>query len=159
MLLVGEVGDQASLSSFQNDLEIPINFQEESGLLTFEALNSTSLSRCQEMLGPLSRRGGVLGFSLGLHRGFRHPFILRDERRACIEATSGKSDLISSQEISVSTQLEAAKSGSLSHTYCFGKAPLEVLVESWPTCSIESWESALFSRRYGMNRAFLEFLC
>ena len=34
---------------FQKDLGIPINFQEESGLLTFEALNSTSLSRCQEM--------------------------------------------------------------------------------------------------------------
>ena len=49
MLLVGEVIDQASLSSFQKDLGIPINFQEESGLVTFEALNSTSLSRCQEM--------------------------------------------------------------------------------------------------------------
>ena len=49
MLLVGEVGDHASLSSFQKDLGIPINFQEESGLVTFEALNSTSLSRCQEM--------------------------------------------------------------------------------------------------------------
>ena len=31
----GEVGDQASLSSFQKDLGIPINFQEESGLGTF----------------------------------------------------------------------------------------------------------------------------
>ena len=49
MLLVGEVGDQASLSSFQKDLGIPMNFQEESGLVTFEALNSTSLSSCQEM--------------------------------------------------------------------------------------------------------------
>ena len=45
----GEVGDQASLSSFEKDLGIPINFQEESGLVTFEALNSTRLSRCQEM--------------------------------------------------------------------------------------------------------------
>ena len=27
-------------------------------------------------------------------------------------------------------------------------------MESWPTCSIESWESAFFSRRYGLNRAF-----
>ena len=45
----GEVGDQASLSIFQKDLGIPINFQEESRLVTFEALNSTSLSRCQEM--------------------------------------------------------------------------------------------------------------
>ena len=45
----GEVGDQSSLSSFQKDLGIRINFQEVSGLVTFEALNSTSLSRCQEM--------------------------------------------------------------------------------------------------------------
>ena len=51
----GEVGDHASLSSFQKDLGVPINFQEESGLVTFEALNSTSLARCQEMGGTLSR--------------------------------------------------------------------------------------------------------
>ena len=31
----GEVGDQASLSSFHRDIGIPINFQEESGLVTF----------------------------------------------------------------------------------------------------------------------------
>ena len=31
----GEVGDQASLSSFQRDIEIPINFQKESGLVFF----------------------------------------------------------------------------------------------------------------------------
>ena len=45
----GEVRDLVSLSSFQKDLGIPINFQEESGLVTFEALSSKSLSRCQEM--------------------------------------------------------------------------------------------------------------
>ena len=31
----GEVGDQASLSSFHRDIGIPINFQEVSGLSTF----------------------------------------------------------------------------------------------------------------------------
>ena len=41
--------EQASVSSFQKYLGIPFNFQEESGLVTFEAVNSTSLSRCQEM--------------------------------------------------------------------------------------------------------------
>ena len=39
------------------------------------------------------------------------------------------------------------------------KAPLEVLVGRWPTSLIESWESALFSRRYGVHGAFLEFFC
>ena len=37
-------------------------------------------------------------------------------------------------------------------------APLEVLVGRWPTSLIESWESALFSRRYGVHGAFLKFL-
>ena len=45
----GEELDQASLSIFQKDLGIPINFQEESGLVTFEALKFTRLSRCEEM--------------------------------------------------------------------------------------------------------------
>ena len=30
----GEAGDQASLSSFHSDIGIPINFQEESGIVT-----------------------------------------------------------------------------------------------------------------------------
>ena len=55
MLLVGEPGDEASLSSFQKDLGIPINFQAESGLVTFETVNSRNLSRFQQMWGPLSR--------------------------------------------------------------------------------------------------------
>ena len=42
-------GDQASLSRFQKDLGFPINFQEVSGLVTFEALKSAWLSRFQEM--------------------------------------------------------------------------------------------------------------
>ena len=45
----GEVGDQVFLSSFHRDIGIPINFQEESASSPFEALNSTSLSRCQGM--------------------------------------------------------------------------------------------------------------
>ena len=31
----GEAGDQASLSSWHSDIGIPINFQEESGIVTF----------------------------------------------------------------------------------------------------------------------------
>ena len=72
-----------------------------------------------------------------LHTGFIHRFILCDERRACIQATAGKSDVLLSQGISVSTLLGAANSGSLSHTYCWGKGTLEVLLESWPTSSID----------------------
>ena len=52
------MGDHASLSSFQKDLGIPINFQEGSGLVTFEALNSTSLSSCQEIEAPCPDEAG-----------------------------------------------------------------------------------------------------
>ena len=94
-----------------------------------------------------------------MHRNFRHPLILWDERGACIQATARKSDFLLNQGISLSTAGEAANSGSLSHTDCWGKAPLEVLVGRWPTSLIESWESAPFSRRYGVHGAFLEVLC
>ena len=37
--------------------------------------------------------------------------------------------------------LEAENTESVSHTYFLGKAPLEVLVESWLTSSVEDRES------------------
>ena len=153
------MGNQASLSSFQKDLGIPINFQEESGLIIFEALNSTSLWKCQELWGPLSRWGGELGFSPGSPQRIQTSLHL--ERWKTILHSSHFREIrpYSSQRISVFILLEAGKSGSLSHNYCSGKAPLEVLLESWPTCSIESWESYSVSTRFRLNRAFLEFLC
>ena len=58
------MGDHASLSSFQKGLGIPINFQEESGLVTFEALNSVCLSRCQsDVIPPVQMRRRPTAFS------------------------------------------------------------------------------------------------
>ena len=58
------MGDHASLSSFQKDLGIPINFQEESGLVAFEALNSVCLSRCEsDMIPPVQMRRRPMAFS------------------------------------------------------------------------------------------------
>ena len=48
----GEAGDRVSLSSWHSDIGIPINFQKESGIVTFEALNSAGLSRCQRDVRP-----------------------------------------------------------------------------------------------------------
>ena len=45
----GELGDQASLSSFHRDIGISIIFKKSQASSPFEALNSTSLSRCQGM--------------------------------------------------------------------------------------------------------------
>ena len=61
--------------------------------------------------------------------------------------------------ISVSTACEVPNSGSLSHTDCWGKAPLELIVGRWTTSLTESWESALFSTWYGVLGAFFEYLC
>ena len=52
-----------------------------------------------------------------------------------------KAGLLLSQDISGSIILEAENTESLSHTYFWGKAPLEVLVESWLTSSVEDRES------------------
>ena len=46
----------------------------------------------------------------------------------------------------MSNPLEGANSVSLSHTYCLEKHPVEVLVESWITSSVEAGETALISR-------------
>ena len=58
--------------------------------------------------------------------------------------TAGKAGLILSLGISVSIPLEAENTESLSHTYFCGKDPLEVLVESWLTSSVEDRESFSF---------------
>ena len=47
-----EPGGQASLLSWQSYSRIPINFQEESGIITCEALNSAHLSKSQMNVRP-----------------------------------------------------------------------------------------------------------
>ena len=60
----GEAGDGKSLSNFHSDIGIPINFQQESGIITFEALNSMCLSRCQrDVRPPVQMRRGTRAFS------------------------------------------------------------------------------------------------
>ena len=54
------MGDHASLSTFQKDLGIPINFQEESGLVTFEVLNSNEpLEVSRDVRTPVQMRRGT----------------------------------------------------------------------------------------------------
>ena len=82
----GEAGDEGSFSSCNTDIGIPIHFQKESGIATFEALNSVCLSRCQiDVIPPVQMRRRPMTFSrvsmetgqLGdVSKGFRHPFIL-----------------------------------------------------------------------------------
>ena len=60
----GETRQQASLSSWHIDIRIPINFQEVSSIVTFEALNSVCLSSYQsDVIPPIQMRWRTMGFS------------------------------------------------------------------------------------------------
>ena len=94
------------------------NFKKSQASSPFEALNSACLSMCQrDVRSPVQMMPGPR-LSLGSLQGLRYAFILSDERQTHMQATAGKSGLLSRQGISVSIPLEAASSGSLSHTYC-----------------------------------------
>ena len=55
--------------------------------------------------------------------------------------TAGKAGILLSQGITGSIPVEAENTESLSHTYFYEKAHLDVLVESWLTSSVEDWVS------------------
>ena len=60
----GEAEDQGSLSSWNSDIGIPIHFQKESGIVTFEALNPVCLSRYQSyVIPPIHMRWRTMAFS------------------------------------------------------------------------------------------------
>ena len=60
-------------------------------------------------------------------------------------------------DISGSITLEAENTESLSHTYFLGKGPLEVLVKSWFTSSVEDG-IILIPRYYEVHGTFLNLL-
>ena len=152
------MGDHASLSSFQKVLGIPINFQTESGLVNFEALKSTSLSRCQEMWGPLSKWGRELGFSLGSPQSIQTSLhLVRWKTSRNLSHWREIRPSFESGPLTVHSTWDR-KLRSLSHTYCWGKTPLEVLVECWLKSSVKDREPALSLRRYGVHGALLELL-
>ena len=73
----GEAGDQVSLSSWKSDIPIPINFQKESGIVTFCRLEfHVPLEVSKRCDSPYPHEPENYGSLYGLHRGFRHPFIL-----------------------------------------------------------------------------------
>ena len=74
----GEAGDQGSLSSWNSDIGIPIHFQIQSGIVTFQALNSVFLSSYQSDVIP--------------------PIPMRQRIKALSRASTGDSDIPSSCE-------------------------------------------------------------
>ena len=71
--------NQASRSSFHRDVGIRINFQEESGIVTFESIE----------LGP----------PLEMSRDVRHPVQMTPEPRVFSRVSTGESDISSSCEM------------------------------------------------------------
>ena len=60
----GKVGRQASLISWHCYIGIPINFHEESGIVTFEALNSAHPSKSQmDVRSSVQKRLRTMAFS------------------------------------------------------------------------------------------------
>ena len=125
----------------------------------FEALNSAWLSSFQrDVRPPVQMRQGPRAF-LGSPQGIKTSLHLVRLKTSLHSSHYRKSLLLLSQGILISIPLEAAISGFLSHTFCLGKPPLEIHVESWHTSSVKVRESPLISRRFGVHKAFLELLC
>ena len=60
----GEAGDQGSHSSWNSDIQVPINFQKSHASSPFEALNSMCLSRNQrDVIPPIHMRRRTMAFS------------------------------------------------------------------------------------------------
>ena len=62
--------NQASFSSWQTDIGIPITFQEESGIVTFWSIELCMPLEVSRDLRTLSRCGGHLGIYVGSPQGF-----------------------------------------------------------------------------------------
>ena len=108
---------------------------------------------------PLSTWGGDLRHSLGSPQGIQTSLHLVRwntslNLRHCREIRpSFESGLL--RYIPVETE----STDSLSPTYCWGKTPLEVLVENWLTSSVRGRESPLILRRYVVHGTFFALLC
>ena len=65
----GQGRDQASFSSWQCDIGIPIHLQEQSGIVTFWSIEHRVPLEISRDVRTLSRWGGQLGLSLGSPQG------------------------------------------------------------------------------------------
>ena len=133
-------------------------FKKSQASSTFEDLYSVFLSRYQsDVIPPIHMRQRTMAFS---------------------RVSTGDSDIPSSCEMQHEPEFKPLpgrpaffwvrvsqglfhlrqNTGSLSHTYCWAKTPLDVLVENWLKSSIKDRSSALILGRYGVHGTFLELL-
>ena len=133
-------------------------FKRRKASSPFEALNSVCLSKYQnDMIPTVNMRRRHTAFSRVstgdsdiLHLVTWNTSLNLSHCREILHSfESGLSQYI---------PVETESTESLSPTYCWGKLPLEVLVESWLKSSIKDRESALNLGRYVVHGAFLELL-
>ena len=117
------------------------------------------LSRCQRDMIPLSSWGGDLRLSLGSPQGIQTSLHLVTWNTSL--NLSHCREIRPSFESSLSRyiSLETESTDSLSPTNCWGKTPLEVLVENWLTSSVKDKESGLILRWYVVHGTFFTLLC
>ena len=111
------------------------------------------------MLFPLSRWGGDIRLSLGSPQGIQTSLHLVTWNMSL--NLSHCTEIRPSFESGISRYipLETESTESLSPTYCWGKTPIDVLVENWLTSSVKDRESALILRRYVLHGTFFTLLC
>ena len=107
----------------------------------FEAMNSAHLAMCQkDVRHSVQKRWRTMAFSRAC-TGIRSCLHLVRWNMNLHLRHCRETGLVFSQGISGSIPVEAENTEYLSHTYFWGKAPLELLVESWLTSSVEDRES------------------
>ena len=133
-------------------------FKKSKASSPFEALTSLCLSRYQMIWFPLSRWGGDLLLSLVSPQGIQTSLHLVTWNRSL--NLSHCREIWPSFESGLSRYIppETESTESLSPTYCWGKTPNEVLVESWLKSSIKDRESAFNMGWYVVHGTFLELL-
>ena len=133
-------------------------FKKSQASSPFEALNSMCLSRYQsDVIPPIQKRQRTMAFSRVSSGDSDIPSSCERKHEPEFRTLQGNPAFFESG-FSRSIPLETGNTASLSHTYCCGKTPLEVLVESWLKSSIKDRESALILGRYGVHGAILELL-
>ena len=110
-------------------------------------------------VSTLPRWGGHLGLSLSSPQGI-HTSLHLVQWKMCLHLSHCREirPSFESGHLSIHSTWGSKLRDPLTYLLWW-KGTLEVLVECWTTSSIQTWESTLFSRWYGVHGAYLEFLC
>ena len=130
-----------SVISCHSFIGIPINFHEVRHHHLLKQWTQRTSRSVKKMWGPLSRRGGVLWLSIESPQGIRSSLHFVRWNMSLHLSHCRKSRISFESGHLVFHSTWGKNTECLSQTYFWGKAPLEVLVNSWLTSSVEDMES------------------